>query len=301
MRSILLFTCIAAGILLPQAEKYNFLIQYLLMTMLFVSFLGIKVTRKIFTKDILLILLANIVLAFAWYLVLFPINHTLALIAFMTAIAPTANAAIPVTHLLRGKVEYVMASVIVTNLVIASLLPLFISILHVQAADTPVVKALQNITLVVIVPLLLAKLVSTYLPHVGKFISRYKAVSFYAWIVAVFLAVSTSSNFIHVHRNIPTKNLIGTALVVLGICLVNFSLGRLIGHKDHKLEASQSLGQKSTAFSVWYAVTFLSPIIALGPVFYLIFHNLYNSFQMIMKDREAKRLALAQSVENEAL
>jgi len=248
------------------------------------SFLGIKVNKRVFSKNILLILVANIGLGFLWYFIVLPFNQTLALLAFITAITPTAASAPAVVHFLKGKVEYITASVILTNLIIALLLPFFISILHTGTTGVFTLISFQNIFIVIIVPLILAQGIHFLLPDLGKAISKYKALSFYAWIVVVFLAVAKSSSFIILHKEIPLASLISIGILVLMICALNFTLGRIIGGKKFGMEASQSLGQKNTTFTIWYALTFLNPLIALGPVFYIIYHNIYNSWQMIRKD-----------------
>ena len=33
-------------------------------------------------------------------------------------------------------------------------------------------------------------------------------------------------------------------------------------------------------FGIWLALTFLTPLVALGPIFYILFQNLYNSWQL---------------------
>ena len=73
--------------------------------------------------------------------------------------------------------------------------------------------------------------------------------------------------------------LIATSSLML--CTLNFWIEKLIGGQQFALEASQSLGQKNTMFTVWLAFSFLNPIVALGPMFYLLYHNLYNSYQLM--------------------
>jgi BASS family bile acid:Na+ symporter len=85
-----LLATMALGALVPQVHVFSFLIQYLLMVMLFLSFLDIEFRLQTFQKSILWILFANIIVAFASYAVLTSFDGTLALTAFMTAIAPTA-------------------------------------------------------------------------------------------------------------------------------------------------------------------------------------------------------------------
>ena len=68
--------------------------------------------------------------------------------------------------------------------------------------------------------------------------------------------------------------------VSLLICILSFFVGWLISPKNLKVEGSQSLGQKNNGFTVWVALTFISPLAVLGPVFYILFQNIYISFQL---------------------
>ena len=86
-----LLATMAIGALFPQAHVGSFLIQYLLMVMLFFSFLDIKFKPQTFQKSVLWILLANMAVGFLSYALLISFGSTFALTAFMTAIAPTAT------------------------------------------------------------------------------------------------------------------------------------------------------------------------------------------------------------------
>jgi BASS family bile acid:Na+ symporter len=83
-------------------------------------------------------------------------------------------------------------------------------------------------------------------------------------------------------------SLLPIALVALVICIINFSLGALIGGRQHWQEASQALGQKNNSFVIWVALTFINPLIAMGPTFYVLYHNLYNSFQIYLFEKRNK-------------
>ena len=52
------------------------------------------------------------------------------------------------------------------------------------------------------------------------------------------------------------------------------------GAKDLNIEMSMALGRKNTMFALWLALTFLEPVTALAPIFYILFQNLYNARQM---------------------
>ena len=71
----------------------------------------------------------------------------------------------------------------------------------------------------------------------------------------------------------------------MGICALNFLLGAWIGGKEFRREASQALGQKNTTFTIYLAMVYANPLVALGPTFYVLWHNLWNSFQLYWAER----------------
>jgi bile acid:Na+ symporter, BASS family len=70
------------------------------------------------------------------------------------------------------------------------------------------------------------------------------------------------------------------------ICIINFSVGALLGGHYYWQEASQSLGQKNLSFVIWIALTFINPLVAMGPMFYILYHHLYNSWSIYQFERK---------------
>jgi BASS family bile acid:Na+ symporter len=64
------------------------------------------------------------------------------------------------------------------------------------------------------------------------------------------------------------------------VCAANFALGWAIGGRQFRREASQSLGQKNTTMTIYLALAYASPLVALGPTCYVVWHNLWNSWQL---------------------
>ncbi len=65
------------------------------------------------------------------------------------------------------------------------------------------------------------------------------------------------------------------------ICLAQFAVGRYIGHFfGTVIESGQGLGQKNTAFAVWIAYTYLSPLSVAGPGCYILWQNAINSLEI---------------------
>jgi bile acid:Na+ symporter, BASS family len=279
-KGLALLSVMLFGALLPQAHLFSFLIQDLLMIMLFLAFLDIDFKPQRFQKSVIWILLANTAVAFSVYLVLAPFDLTLALSAFMTAIAPTAIAAPVIIGFIQREVEYVVAAVLVTNLSSALIVPLALPSLIGAEVQISVWQVLRPVMVVMFVPLILAQLVSRLPPKTKHIIRKGKTFSFPIWLANLFIISANASNFLRNEGSNSGFNLIVIALISLLICIVNFSLGAFLGGRLHWQEASQSLGQKNLSFVIWIALTFINPLVALGPMFYIVYHHVYNSWSI---------------------
>jgi BASS family bile acid:Na+ symporter len=266
------------GWLMPQAHVFSYLIQYLLMVMLFFAFLDIELKPQGFQKSVLWVLLANVAVAFLGYALLSRFDLMLALAAFMTAIAPTAIAAPVIIGFIQGEVEFVVASVLLTNLASALVVPLALPSLLGKVIQISVWEVLQPVLVVTFVPLLLAQLVARLPEDAQRVIRKGKVTSFPIWLVNLFIISAKAADFLR-NDNTNSMSALGIiALVSLVICIINFGVGALLGGRSHWQEASQALGQKNLSFVVWIALTFINPLVAMGPTFYILYHHLYNSW-----------------------
>jgi len=275
-----LLTTMLLGALLPQFHAFSFLIQYLLMAMLFFAFLDIKFKPQTFQKNVLWVLLANVVVAFICYAVLASFDVMLALTAFMTAIAPTAIAAPVIISFIQGEIEYVVAAVLITNLSSAVIIPLTLPFLLGANIQISFWEVLEPVLIVMFVPLILAQLVSHQPSRTQDFIRKGKSFSFAVWLINLFIISANASNFLRNDNSNSASILITIALISLVICVINFGIGALLGGRRHWQEASQSLGQKNLSFVIWIALTFINPLVAMGPTFYILYHHLYNSWSI---------------------
>ena len=268
------------GALFPQAGAFSFLIQYFLMAMLFFAFLDIEFRPESFRSSVLWILLANVVVAFLSYAALVSFDMTFALTAFMTAIAPTAIAAPVIMSFIQGEIEYVVAAVMVTNVSSALIIPLALPFLLGAEIHISVWEVLQPVLIVMFVPLLLARLVSRLPGRAQAFVRKGKSYSFPIWLVNLFLISANASSFLRKEDPNSIDTLMVIALISLVLCMINFGLGALLGGRQNWQEASQSLGQKNLSFVIWIALTFINPLVAMGPTFYILYHHLYNSWSI---------------------
>jgi BASS family bile acid:Na+ symporter len=273
----LLFTMFLGG-LFPQAHTFSFLIQYLLMIMLFFAFLDIEFRPQTFQKSVLWVLLANVALAFISHALLASFGVTLALVGFMTAIAPTAIAALVIISFIEREVEYVVAAVLLTNIASAVIVPLALPSLLGAQLHISVWEVLQPVLIVMFVPLILARLAVYLLSNAQGMLRKGKTFSFLIWLGNLFIISADASNFLRNGDGNSTATLITIALISLAICILNFGVGALLGGRQHWQETSQALGQKNLSFVIWVALTFINPLVAIGPMFYILYHHLYNSW-----------------------
>ncbi len=287
---ITLLAAMLFGAMLPQLHVFSPWIQYLLMVMLFFSFLDIKFSPQTFQKSILGIVLANIAIAFIVYAVFLRFNLWLALAAFMTACAPTAIAAPVITGFVKGKVEYVVTAVVITNIVNAVIVPLALPSLLGTDIHISVQEVLLPVLIVMFVPLLLAQLTTRLPANAQELIHKGKPIIFPVWLVNLLIISANASDYLRTTNTSLIPDLLPIALVSMMICIINFGVGALLGGHHYRQEASQSLGQKNLSFVIWIALTFINPLVAMGPTFYVLFHHLYNSWMIYQFEKERLRV-----------
>jgi len=279
------------GALLPQFHVLSPLIQYLLMSMLFFSFLDIDVRPGAFEKGVVWILLANLSIAFLAHRLFSFFDTGLALAAFMTAIAPTAISSPVIVSFIGGRVEYMLASVLLTNVAMSLVVPVALPYLAGALIEISVWEILRPVLVVMFVPLILARLAMRLPQKVQSLVRAGKRYSFPLWLFNLLIISAKASDFLRSEQSANPASLgvlVAIALVALGICIANFALGAWLGGPVYRQEASQALGQKNLSFVIWIALTFVNPLTAMGPAFYVLYHNLYNSWQIYLFEKRRR-------------
>lgn len=281
VRTAAILLAIIAGALIPQAHVFSGLIRWLVMTMLFLVFLSTRLARTTLHRSHLVLLGANLVMGFAaWGFGWLVGGREVALAAFFAGITPTATAAPVIVGFLRGRVDYVVAAFLLTNVVITALLPVLLPLVLGHATPEVFRQVLGSVSLVVFLPMAVAWLVRRLHPAAIGWPARLQNVSFGMWITAMMLITANASDFLRHQTSLPPAVLPKIAATTILVCAVNFALGRLIGGREFRREASQALGQKNTSYTIYLALTYASPLIALGPTCYVLWHNLWNSWQL---------------------
>ena len=280
-RTIPILTAMVLGALLPGMHGLSWLVRWLVIAMLFLVFLQTRLSRDVLQRSHLVLLATNFAIGLAaWGVGLFVGGRDLALAAFFCGITPTAIAAPVITGFLKGRVSYVAGAFLLSNLAVAASLPFILPWVLGHPTPEAFAQVTQSMGWLVFTPFGLAWLLRVVYPPAVEWPRRLGNVSFGAWVAAIFLITANASNFLRSQSGLSRTVVLEIALASLLICVLSFALGRLIGGREFAREASQSLGQKNTTFTIYLAMTYASPLVALGPTFYVIWHNLWNSWQL---------------------
>lgn len=201
----------------------------------------------------------------------------------MCCISPCATAAAVVTQKLGGSLEQMTTYTFLSNFMTVLLAPLCFPLIE-KGADITFLaaftKILHEVFLVLVVPMLLAYVVKHHLKGLHRRIVAVRDLSYYLWACSLMIVTGTTVKNI-VHAEVSIWLLTAIALLGLLICIVQFAVGRFIGHYfDHTQEAGQALGQKNTAFAIWLSSAYLNPLSSVGPGCYILWQNIVNSVEI---------------------
>ena len=265
----------------------------LIFAMLFVTFCKIKPTdlKPCRWHAMLLVVQVGAFALFAAVLILFPDIPCRLLVesAMICFICPTACAAAVVCAKLGGHAAHLITYILLINLAAALFIPLIVPLVNPQEGQTFLttsVLIIRQVFPTLICPLLLAWTIRYTMPRLAQRLQNTGDTAFYLWTVALTMAIAVTTRSI-MHSDVGIPVLIGIALVTLGSCWAQFTIGRHIGKPsgDH-IAAGQGIGQKNTVFAIWMAYTFLTPVTAIAGGFYSVWHNIFNSYQLYKKRKQ---------------
>lgn len=201
----------------------------------------------------------------------------------MCIIAPTATAAAVVTQKLGGSLEEMTTYTFLSNFLTVMLVPVCFPLIE-KSADisfmSAFLKILYQVVTLLVVPMFLAYLVKHYWLKLHRKIVSVRDLSFYLWGCSLMIVTGTTVKNI-VHAQATLLLLCTIAVLGLVLCVIQFAVGRFLGHYFNRTqEAGQALGQKNTAFAIWMAYTYLTPLASVGPGCYILWQNIINSFEI---------------------
>lgn len=210
---------------------------------------------------------------------------------FICIICPTAAAAPVVTEKLGGSIGSLTIYTIIANVVTSVIIPLFFPMVE-KTADieffAAVLMVLKNVTVVLVVPLVLALTSRKVIPSFTSWLAKKKDLGFYLWCVNLAIVSGVTM------RNILLSTVSGHTLVLLIILplfvtIALFAIGKAVGRPfGDSISAGQALGQKNTVVGIWLTISFLNPLAAVAPGAYVLWQNMVNAWQLWYKDKYGK-------------
>ena len=202
-------------------------------------------------------------------------------------ICPTATAAAVITAKLGGNASSLTTYTILSNVVAAIVVPIIFPLVEELQGDISFwdsfLQIIKKVLPLLIFPFIAAMLIRKYFPLLKDKITSYHDLAFYLWSIALVIVVGQTIHFI-VESKADASTLISIGIGSLIACIAQFLLGKVIGgHYNDRISGGQALGQKNTILAIWMAYTYLTPLSSLGPGLYVLWQNIFNSWQLWKK------------------
>ena len=296
LKSYVLPIAIVLGLLLHDyCAAFSVVVPYLIFTILLLTFTAVDITKLRFKPLFVWILLFQVVVSLGGYalLRLLHVNEIIAEGVLIGVLCPVAASVAVVSTMLGADRNTVTSFSVIGNLAIAIVAPVYFSFIGINQ-DMPFLESFLNILrrigTIIGLPFFIALALQLCLPRANRFISRYKGLAFYLWAVALFLTLGQTIHFIFLNGEGNWHSILWLGLSALFFCVIQFGLGKWIGHKyGDTIAGGQLLGQKNSAMGIWMANHYLHPLASVYLAFYSVFQNLFNSWQIWYQERKKKK------------
>lgn len=272
-------------------------VPWLIFVMLFVSFCKVDVKEMRPRKWHVALLVIQLVLSVVFILIIRTTSSEAVVYTLegvlVCVIIPTAAAAAVITGKLGGNESSLTSYMIMSNMASAVLIPFLFPFITNNDAGfiEDFLQILPRVFPMIVMPFVTALAVKYYVPRFHHFIvTKCKNLAFYIWATTTITITGEVLRSI-VNSKEEGSFLLFLALVSLIVCLIQFCIGKLVGHiAGQRISAGQAFGQKNMVFGVWVALSYLAPTAAISPGCYVLWQNLVNSYQLWYRDKWNDRL-----------
>lgn len=269
-----------------EAASHQMITPTLIFMMLFVTFCRVSPKQMKPSMLHLWLLLVQIVLCLAVYLLLAPLNEVVAQGGLVCILAPVAMAAVVIAGMLGADVATMATYSLISNMAIALLAPMILTFTGTGTCTFS--QILARVAPLLIGPFAAAQFFRFVFPKLAHWIGDHGQISFYMWLLSLIVIIGRTTSFIIDLHDASISTELWLAFVALVICLVQLKIGRMLGRRyGDAVAGGQSLGQKNTVLAVWMAQAFLNPVSSIAPTAYIAWQNLVNSYQIYRKDHES--------------
>ena len=293
IKSYVLPIAIILGLLLHNTcAAFSVVVPYIIFTILLLTFTAVDILKLRFKPLFVWIILFQVVVSLGGYylLRLLHVNEIVAEGVLIGVLCPVAASVAVVSTMLGADRNTVTSYTVIGNLMVSLVAPIYFSFIGVNQ-DMPFwasfMQILRRIGTVIGLPFFIALALQLCLPKVNRIISRYKGLAFYLWAVALLLTLGQTIHFIFLNGKGNWSSILWLGISALLFCILQFGLGKWIGHKyGDTIAGGQLLGQKNSAMGIWMANHYLHPLASVYLAFYSVFQNLFNSWQLWYQGRK---------------
>ena len=293
IKSYVLPIAIVLGLLLHNTcAAFSVVVPYIIFTILLLTFTAVDIRKLRFKPLFVWIILFQVVVSLGGYylLRLLHVNEIVAEGVLIGVLCPVAASVAVVSTMLGADRNTVTSYTVIGNLMVSLVAPIYFSFIGVNQ-DMPFwasfMQILRRIGTVIGLPFFIALALQLCLPKVNRIISRYKGLAFYLWAVALLLTLGQTIHFIFLNGEGNWSSILWLGISALLFCILQFGLGKWIGHKyGDTIAGGQLLGQKNSAMGIWMANHYLHPLASVYLAFYSVFQNLFNSWQLWYQGRK---------------
>jgi Predicted Na+-dependent transporter len=273
--------------------RLGFLTPYLIFVMLFLTFSKISLSDLKPKPLHLWLLLIQVTGTFVVYYLFRGYDEVLAQAVMVCVICPTATSAAVITSKLGGSAASVSTYTFLANIATAIVVPLFFPVIEPHADVRfyhSVFIILNKVFILLICPFILAWMIRRFIPKFHTQLLSMHELAFYLWAVALTIVTAQiMSSLMNYTADWVIAGLIAFSTLV--ICCLQFFLGKTLGSiYNDRVSGGQALGQKNTILAIWMAHTYLNPLAAIGPGFYVLWQNMVNSWQLWKKRKRSAQI-----------
>ncbi len=296
IRQYVLPIAIILGLLLHEyCAAFNVVVPYIIFTILLLTFCAVDIRQLRFKPLFVWIILFQVVVSVGCYSLLrgLNVNEIVAEGILIGVLCPVAASVAVVSTMLGADRNTVTSYTVIGNLVISIVAPIYFSFIGVNQ-DMPFwasfLQILRRVGTVIGLPFFVALALQVAWPKANAVVARFKGLAFYLWAVALFLTLGQTIDFIFLHGKGNLYSILWLGISALLFCVIQFGLGKWIGHKyGDTIAGGQLLGQKNSAMGIWMANHYLHPLASVYLAFYSVFQNLFNSWQIWYFGRKAQK------------
>lgn len=290
LKSVLILLALATGLLLPVLGDYTFVIRPFLMTLLFFSFLNVKLGREVFAWQQPLAASLLPLFGLGAYWLCRGYDENLGLTLLLMGLAPTAVITPVLAEMVKRSAAYMVGAIIVSSVAFALSVPLVLTwLLGIELSLTGLGSLIWTIGSIIIIPLTLGQIVRYIGGGVLGFFRSVGPYTFALFLVNVATAAGSLSAYLRYESTTPWSFVWVTGAAITLLMLTNFLVGSRIAPKGHAVEGSLALGRKNTMLSIWIALEYLNPLIVLGPMIYILVQNVFFAGQVWWLERKPKQ------------